>query len=112
AQTTRRASRGRREDPKPAAPSPVLLAAHAHEHAPHVDAPELPLPEPVDELAQAVAALLAPDAVPELAPAEESVVVEAVVIEEPVAEVVEAEAPVAEVVEAADAVVEAQAPAE
>ncbi|MGC3992894.1 MAG: Rne/Rng family ribonuclease [Propionicimonas sp.] len=103
AQTTRRAPRGRREDPKPAAPSPVLLAAHAHEHAHHVDAPELPLPEPADELAQAVAALLAPDPVPELAPAEDSVVVEAVVVEEPV--VVEVDAP-------ADAVVVVEEPAE
>jgi ribonuclease E len=97
AQSTRRSSRTRKEEAAPpAAPSPVLMAAHAHEH-PHVPAEETTEPaSPEQALAEAVANLLAPAAQPEIAPEEGLVVVEAVVVEDPAVEAAVVEAAVVE----------------
>ncbi len=116
AQTTRRSSRAKKEEPaKPAGPSPLMMIAHATEHAHAAEAavvdeapvmeesvdaaagqaevtpeapaevtPEAPA-EPVAEIEATPPAgeLLAAEPVAELAPPEESVVVEADVVGEP-----------------------------
>ena len=116
AQTTRRGTRAKKEEPaKPAGPSPLMMIAHATEHAHAVEAAAVEEAPAVEESVDAAASraeatpealaevtpetsaepiaeieatppageLLAAEAVPELAPVEESVVVEAEVVGEP-----------------------------